>query len=84
VKPSDWGKYFDETFSRKINDGVVYETQLLASQYKEELESDFRKEETRENTLNREITKPQDHVGYRPRSERCCTERGGGEESKFY
>jgi hypothetical protein len=29
VKPCDWVKYFDGTFSRKINGGVLYETQLF-------------------------------------------------------
>jgi hypothetical protein len=51
VKPSDWVKYFDELFSRKINGVIVYETQLLGPKYAEELDSDFTKEEIRESIL---------------------------------
>jgi hypothetical protein len=48
IKPCDWLKYFEELCSRKINGGIVYETQLLGPQYIEELDSDFTKEEIRE------------------------------------
>jgi hypothetical protein len=44
VKPRDLVKYFDESFPRKINGEIVYETQLLDPQYKEELGSDSMKE----------------------------------------
>jgi hypothetical protein len=46
-------------FSRNIEGGIVYETQLLGPQYIEEMESDFIKEEIRERIL--EMKKQQSH-----------------------
>jgi hypothetical protein len=44
VKPCDWVKYFDDLYSRKSNSGLDV-TQPLGPQYREELDSDFTKEE---------------------------------------
>jgi hypothetical protein len=48
TKGHNWVKYFDDLYSRKINSGLAYETQLLGPQYTKELDSDFMKEEMRE------------------------------------
>jgi hypothetical protein len=78
VKPCDWVKYFGDLYSRKINAGLLYETQLIGPQYIEELDSDFTKEEIRLSILKMKNNKATGFDGIPAEMWKMfCTIKGG-------